>query len=92
MSTILSIFIASRGGESKCYGFGNFVTHEAARKVLVAAEQRCIVLSDRRGVEWTLKAEWAHGGPSMLRRARKAAKDRKAQAAQRLDVPMPSMQ
>ena len=68
------------------------MTHEAAQKVLAAAEQRCIVLSDRRGVEWTLKAEWAHGGPSMLRRARKAAKERKVQVAQRFGVPMPSMQ
>jgi len=53
---IKSIFISSNGEKSKCFGFANFTTHDAARIALLATEQQRIVLDDRRGVQWTLKA------------------------------------
>merc|ERR1719446_1149490 len=48
-----------KNGESKCFGFANFATHEDALRGLNATKEELIKFYDNRGVVWKVKAEWA---------------------------------
>jgi len=56
-----SVKIVQKGGESKCFGFANFPTHAACREALEMFDAGKLVMTDPRGVKWTMKGEWAKG-------------------------------
>jgi hypothetical protein len=60
-SDVESVFLVEKNGVPKCYGFVNYYTHEDAVQGLAATEQERIRFKDNRGLDWTVKAEWADG-------------------------------
>jgi hypothetical protein len=48
-----------QNGESMCYGFVNFSTHEDALRGLAAVEQGLILVKGNRKKIWQVKAEWS---------------------------------
>lgn len=61
---VRDIYLVVKGGEPKCYGFVNFTTHEGAVQALEATQRGAIYFFDRRGLQWTVKAEWAKSSGS----------------------------
>jgi hypothetical protein len=56
-----SVHMIMKNGESKCYGFVNFCTHDDALRGLAATQQEQITFKDNRKITWKVKAEWANG-------------------------------
>lgn len=59
ISASLSVHVVREAGTSKCFGFVRFPTRDLARAAYESCQDGRIVMKDRDGKPWHIKAAWA---------------------------------